>query len=226
MVKLAFDTARDANPGATLILNDFDMSPAYEHLIEACLEAGIPIDGIGLQSHMHQGYWGEQRTMSVLDRFSRFGLPLHMSEITLLSGSLMPPDVEDLNDYRVTEWPSTPQGEERQADEIERHYRTLLRHPAVQSITYWGLTDDGAWLGAPSGLVRADGTPKPAYAALRRLIKGEWWLPETSVVADDDGRIVVEGFAGEYRVRTDDREATIDLREPGIANRHVVLGGG
>jgi endo-1,4-beta-xylanase len=224
MVRLAFDTARAANPGATLILNDFDMSPAYERLIEACLEAGIRIDGIGLQSHMHQGYWGEPKTLSVLERFSRFGLPLHMSENTLLSGSLMPPDVEDLNDYRVTEWPSTPDGEERQADEIERHYRTLVRHPAVQSITYWGLTDDGAWLGAPSGLVRADGTPKPAYAALRHLIKGEWWLPETSIVADDDGRIVVDGFAGEYRVRTAGAEATIDLRESGVTERHVVLG--
>jgi hypothetical protein len=125
----------------------------------------------------------------------------------------------------VAEWPSTPSGEERQADEIERHYRTLLRHPAVRSITYWGLTDDGAWLGAPSGLVRADGTAKPAYAALRHLIKGEWWLPETSVVADDDGRIVVEGFAGDYRVRTGGGEATIDLREPGITKRHVALGG-
>ncbi len=224
MVRLAFETARQASPGATLILNDFDLSPAYEQLIEACLEADIQIDGIGLQSHMHQGYWGEQRTLSVLERFSRFGLPLHMSETTLLSGSLMPPEVEDLNDYRVTHWPSTPAGEERQADEIERHYRTLLGHPAVHSITYWGLTDDGAWLGAPSGLVRADGTPKPAYAALRRLIKGEWWLPDTSVVADEDGRIVIDGFAGDYRVRTGLGEATIDLRRPGVTERQVVLG--
>ena len=62
MVRLAFDTARRANPKATLVLNDFDLSPEYEHLIEDCLEAGIRIDALGLQSHMHQGYWGEEKT--------------------------------------------------------------------------------------------------------------------------------------------------------------------
>ena len=94
-------------------------------------------------------------------------------------------DIVDLNDYQVPTWPSTPEGEARQADEIVRHYRTLVAHPAVEAITYWGLTDDGAWLGAPAGLVRADGTPKPAYDALRGLVKGEWWLPPTTV---GDGR--------------------------------------
>jgi len=69
---------------------------------------------------MHQGYWGETKTLAVLERFSRFGLPLHMSETTLLSGNLMPPEIEDLNDYQVPEWKSTPEGEERQADEVVR----------------------------------------------------------------------------------------------------------
>ena len=36
----------------------------YEHLIEDCLAAGVAIDALGLQSHMHQGYWGEERTPS------------------------------------------------------------------------------------------------------------------------------------------------------------------
>lgn len=223
MVRLAFETARAANPDATLILNDFDMSTDYEHLIEACLEAGISIDGIGLQSHMHQGYWGEAKTVSVLDRFARFGLPLHMSETSLLSGRLMPPEIVDLNDYQVLEWPSTPEGEERQADEVVRHYTTLVRHPAVRSTTYWGLTDNGSWLGAPSGLVRADGTPKPAFRALSQLVKGEWWLAPTAVVADSAGRVEIEGFAGRYRVRVGDKTAVIDLDVPGVSEREVTI---
>ena len=93
---------------------------------------------------------------------------------------------------RSGSWPSTREGEARQADEIVRHYRTLVGHPAVRSATYWGLTDTRAWLGAPSGLVRADGTPKPAYHALKRLIKGEWWLAPTTVVSDDDRRLLVD----------------------------------
>lgn len=214
-VRLAVETARSAQPGLTLVLNDFDMSPAYEHLVEECLEAGIGIDALGLQSHMHQGYWGEQRTLDVLGRFARFGLPLHLTETTLVSGDLMPPEIEDLNDFQVAHWPSTPAGEERQADEIVRHYTTLLAHPAVDAITYWGISDDGAWLGAPAGLVRRDGTTKPAFDALRGLIKDEWWLGPTPVTPDDEGRIVIEGFAGDYEVEADGRRATVELRAPG-----------
>ncbi|PVU84344.1 1,4-beta-xylanase (plasmid) [Cellulomonas sp. WB94] len=208
-VRLAFETARSANPDATLLLNDFDMSPAYEHLVEECLAAGIQIDALGLQSHMHQGYWGEEKTLSILERFSRFGLPLHMTESTLLSGRLMPREIVDLNDYQVADWPSTPEGEARQADEVVRHYTTLVGHPAVESVTYWGLTDDGAWLGAPAGLVRSDGTPKPAYTALRGLIKDDWWLAPTRVRTDEQGRIDVAGFAGEYRITAGDRSGSV-----------------
>jgi GH35 family endo-1,4-beta-xylanase len=201
LVRQVFDEARGANPGATLLLNDFDLSSAYECLIEGCLEAGIRIDALGLQTHMHQGYWGEERTLEVVDRFARYGLPIHLTESTLLSGELMPPEVEDLNDHVVEQWPSTPEGEARQADELVRHYRTLLSHPAVEAVTYWGITDAGAWLGAPVGLVRADGTPKPSYDALRQLVKDEWWVAPTSLTTDGDGRVPVTGWRGEYELR-------------------------
>ncbi|BEL05432.1 endo-1,4-beta-xylanase [Actinoplanes sichuanensis] len=210
-VRLAFQEARAANPTATLLLNDFDMSTAYECLIEGVLEAGIRIDALGLQSHMHQGYWGEERTLATLDRFARYGLPLHMTETTLLSGDLMPPEIDDLNDFQPPSWPSTPDGEQRQADEIVRHYRTLVGHPAVQAITYWGITDVGAWLGAPAGLVRPDGTPKPAYDALRDLIKGEWWLPPTTMRTDQTGHLRVRGFPGDYRLHHDGRTTTFTI---------------
>jgi len=200
MVRLAFDTARTANPEATLLLNDFDLSERYEHLIDDCLAAGIRIDAIGLQSHMHQGYWGEEKTARVLERFARFGLPLHWTETTLMSGHLMPPEIVDLNDYQVESWPSTPQGEERQADELVRHYTTLFAEPSVAATTYWGLTDDGAWLGAPSGLIRRDGTPKPAYQELQRLVRRDWWLAETETRTDEHGQFTLDGYRGQYVV--------------------------
>ncbi|TQL48797.1 GH35 family endo-1,4-beta-xylanase [Homoserinimonas aerilata] len=200
LIRAAFEEARAADPGATLLLNDFDLSSAYERLIDDLLEAGVRIDALGLQTHMHQGYWGEETMLAMVDRFARFGLPLHLTENTLLSGELMPADIVDLNDHQPESWPSTPEGEARQADEIVRHYRSLVGHPAVQSITYWGVSDRGAWLGAPGGLLRADGSAKPAYDALRKLVRGEWWLSSTRMRTDADGRLAVSGFLGDYRV--------------------------
>ncbi len=222
-VAMAFEEARAANPEAVLILNDFDMSTAYECLIEGVLASGTRIDAIGLQSHMHQGYWGEEMTLRVLERFSRYGLPLHLTESTLLSGHLMPPEIEDLNDYQIPSWPSTPEGEQRQAEEVVRHYRTLLSHPSVQAVTYWGLTDDGAWLGAPVGFVRSDGSVKPSYDALHALIKGEWWVPPTRLRTDSEGRVKVRGWLGDYRLHAGDSIVDFALATAGTSPTEVTL---
>ena len=211
VVRMVFETARAADPAARLVLNDFDLSPAFEEVIEECLDAGIRIDAIGLQTHMHQGYRGEEQIAEVIGRFSRFGLPIQLTEATLVSGDLMPAHIVDLNDHVVDSWPSTPEGEARQADELVRHYRAVLAQPAVESLTYWGMGDAGAWLGAPAGLVRADGSPKPSYHALKELIGGEWWVENRTLRTDDDGVLILEGFAGEYclELAGDSRVVTI-----------------
>lgn len=223
MMRLAFAEARAANPNATLLLNDFDMSTAYECLIEAALEAGIQIDRLGLQSHMHQGAWGEEKTLDVLERFSRYNIPIHFTETTILSGTLVPEHLSDLNDWQVSaeQWPSTEEGEARQADEVEAHYRRLLGHPAVESLTYWGLPDKDMWLNAPGGLLRRDGSPKPAYDRLHQLIKGEWWMPETTLRTDESGRLQFEGFLGDYEVEVDGVTASVALGAPGAAHFDV-----
>jgi endo-1,4-beta-xylanase len=224
LLRRMFDTARAVNPHAILLLNDFDVSPAYDILVEGCLEAGLRIDVIGIQSHMHQGYWGVEKTLMVLEHFERFNLPIHFTENTLVSGALMPPEIVDLNDYQVDEWPSTPAGEERQAREVVLHYKTLLSHPSVQAITWWDLSD-GGWLNAPAGLLRKDHSRKPAYDELLRLIKGDWWLAPTRMATDANGEFTLTGFLGEYEVSLESLKAAFSLKQKGEAHITVELKG-
>ena len=96
----------------------------------------------------------------------------------------MPPEIVDLNDYQVSDWPITSEGEGRQARETMQHYNTLFAHPLVEGITWWDVSD-GGWLNAPAGLIRKDGSGKPAYEELMKSIKGEWWVPATRIQTDN-----------------------------------------
>lgn len=222
IIKEMFAKTRECNPGATLILNDFNTSINYEILIDGCLNAGVPIDVIGIQSHQHQGYWGREKLEEVLARFSQFGLPIHFTENTLTSGHLMPPEIEDLNDYQIPDWPSTPEYEERQAREVEEMYTILFEHPLVESIVSWKFSDEGAWLGAPAGFVRKDNSPKPSYDVVKRLIKQDWSTSIT-VQTGEDGTVAFEGFLGEYMLTCGDRQAVFRL-EQGDEHERIVLG--
>ena len=199
LVKEVFAAAKAANPNGTFLINDFNTSPNYEKLIEECLEAGVEFSAIGIQSHQHQGYWGEEKLRDVLKRFGRFGLPIHFTENTLISGEIMPAYIEDLNDWQVDEWPTTPEGEERQAREWEEMYRILFADPNIKAITGWDFAD-GAWLNAPSGLVTVDNRCKPAYNKLLSLVKGEWWTKGEVIRTNADGIANIRGTKGTYEI--------------------------
>ena len=205
-----FAAAQESNPEATLLINDFNTSVSYEILLDGLLEAGVPISAIGIQSHQHQGYWGPEKLQDVLEHYSRFGLPIHFTENTLISGELMPPHIVDLNDWQVDSWPTTPEGEERQAREVTEMYTTLFTHPLVEAITTWDF-HDGSWLKAPSGLVREDSSLKPAYKALQKLIHGTWETHET-LKTDAKGWVSFNGFRGGYHLRAGAQEASLMLR--------------
>lgn len=209
LVKEVFNAAKVANPDAVLLINDFNLSDKYAELISNCLDAGVPISAIGLQTHQHQGYMGLEKLDTILHRFEKFGLPLHFTENTLVSGHIMPPDIVDLNDYQIPEWPTTPEGEERQKRELEEMYRHLFEHPLVEAITGWDFAD-GAWLGAPSGVIRKDNSAKPSYEMLKELIHKEWHTALT-LSTDENGNAEFTGFRGTYDIEASGKKSSFTL---------------
>ena len=88
---------------------------------------------------------------------------------------------------------------ERYRKGVERFYTILFSHPAVEANSSWDLSDQGAWQGAPAGLLRKDMSPKPAYDALLRLINDKWWT-RAEVKAGRGGEARLRRFYGDYKV--------------------------
>jgi endo-1,4-beta-xylanase len=209
VVEAALRWAHQADPDADLVYNDFNVGPQHRRLIQQLVNAKVPFQIIGIQSHMHHREWPLEETWDVCEEYSNFGKAIHFSEVTVVSGKhgweLPPP------------WPTTPEGEQRQADYVERLYTLLFSHPAVQAITWWDL-QDGEWMGAPGGLLRADMTPKPAYDRLMKLIHGTWWTRE-NLSTDPQGLCSFSGFLGDYQV-------TVRKGERSKTARPVLVKGG
>jgi endo-1,4-beta-xylanase len=225
LVDACFRRARTANPGATLLINDYRVDPAYVQLIEQwTARAGRqPFDVIGIQSHMHGGVWSHAKIWEVCQRFARFGVPLHFTETTVLSGKL---------GWKAAEagqsWPSTPEGERRQAEDVARFYTMLFSHPAVTAITWWDLSDRNAWQRAPAGLLRRDLSPKPAYDRLLDLVKKQWWT-RVELQTDAEGHARFRGFLGDYLLRVRDAkgrevEVSATLRKGSVNAIRMPLG--
>jgi len=189
--------AHSSNPEATLLYNDFNVSPAFEKLVAALKRRKAPVHTIGIQSHMHRGTWPLAKAWRVCESYARFKLPLHFTELTVLSGPL-----KKDHDWhkRRTDWLTTPDGEKAQAHYAERFYTVLFSHPAVEAVTWWDFSDNGAWQGAPAGLVRADMSPKPLYERLATLFHKRW-TTNAKATTDRSGKATVRGFFGEHEAR-------------------------
>jgi GH35 family endo-1,4-beta-xylanase len=190
VVETALGWARAANPKSFLLYNDYNLGKSYEALADTLVKDHAPVSALGIQSHMHNGEWPIPRVWEVCETYAKYGKPLDFTEVTVLSG--------EHGWERPAPWPSTPEGETRQADYVEKLYTVLFSHPAVEAITWWDL-QDGAWQGAPAGLVRADLSPKPAYQRLMKKIHGAWWTALDRTTGKD-GAARFRGFLGRYRV--------------------------
>ena len=192
-IDAAFRVAHEADPAAHLILNDAGMyvdsnrRDGFYHLILELQKRGTPLGALGFQSHIGKAeWWSPEQVVTTLDHFAALGYPIHITEFMPTS------DGEPMNGiWRTGNW--TP---EAQAEFAEQFYRIWFGHPAVASITWWGLTDRHIWL-PQGGLIDEDYNPKPVYARLDALINQEW-KTKLTVTTDAQGQVRFRGFLGDY----------------------------
>ncbi len=192
----ALKWARESSGDALLLYNDFNISPEFEKLVQDLVVAGAPVGAIGVQSHMHQGVRSVDTIWNTCQTYMRFGLHLHFTEMTILSGRLKDPNEKDWH-KKHTDWFSTPEGERFQLEAGIGIYTALFSHPAVEAITWWDFSDHNAWQGAPAGLVREDMSPKPFYDWLKEAFRKRW-TTRASVECDDSGKGTARCFFGDY----------------------------
>ncbi len=214
------EAGRDFPADDTLMVNEttslwtdfhWEESPFYL-LVQSLLLRKARIDALGLQFHIFSWqkykdllagtFMTPEQLFRVIDQYSRLGLPLLISEITI-------PTL------------STPQGEEEQATVVRNLYRLWFSCRNMEAITWWNLADGTAyprenrWKG---GLLHKDMSPKPSFHVLYDLIHKQW---STSVQRNsgNSSEMMIHGFYGEFSLTASHAgktvTETIHLRKTG-----------
>ena len=211
--------ARAANPQAKLIVNDYRVDSPFLQLLESLRDNRRPLfDVVGIQSHMHGGGWPLANLWKHCDTYGKFELPVHFTETTIVSGARKGPGEN---------WqPTSAEGEAKQADYVPKFYTMLFAHPAMEAITWWDFSDDGAWQGAAAGWVRKDMSPKPVYEHMHDLIKKQWWT-KTEGRTNAEGQLKTSAFHGTQRITvrdSDGKEVTHEIEwRRGQPNRAEII---
>jgi len=191
-VLLSYRWAREANPEATLVINDYanfrGAVDQFVPMVDDLLAKGAPIDVIAEQAHDSPYWYSPRDIFDTLDKMASTGLRIHLTELTYPS-----------NDSPITGGFVTGTWNEARQAEFYRYLMTLaFSHPNVDAITLWAMWDGSSWLKG-GGIVRQDWTPKPAYEVVDELINRKW-KTRFEARSDTNGQVRFHGFHGNYEI--------------------------
>lgn len=138
-IDLAFQTAHTVDPSAKLFYNDFssegmnDKSDFIYEMVKGMKERGIPIDGVGMQTHI--GAPNTTPTVAAIKenikRLAALGLEIHMSELDING-------CDGINDTTM-------------ATMYHDIVAACVEEPKCTAITVWGINDGASWLNSWNG---------------------------------------------------------------------------
>ena len=174
-VAKAFEFAHEADPGAELYYNDYNLEkPAKRagviRLVKDLRARGLRIDGIG-----NQGHW--QLETPTIDQIKEALVDLHATGLKVMYTELdinMLPPVEPNADPGLANPYVNGLPDEKQQQLARRYadiFRALVEHPSwVSRVTFWGLSDADSWLNRGRAnhplLWDRQRQPKPAFQAV------------------------------------------------------------
>jgi endo-1,4-beta-xylanase len=149
-VEFAFRAARRADPDALLIINDYgieEWNTKSTRLLEFAKQLkakGVPIDGVGFQSHFTDLRQASLNSDSVRKNFQRFadaGFQLFITEMDVCSIATKRP-------HPGNPGVSTPNDQQRlrQASFYRDMMKIALEQPACKALLLWDYADDFSWL--------------------------------------------------------------------------------
>lgn len=141
-IEKAFEYAHAADPNAKLFINDYNThesakSQALYNLIVRLQAKGVPIDGVGHQTHISLYYPTLSEIENSIIKFKALGLETHITEldVSVYSDNSQAYDTFP-NDLKV-----------RQAALYKSLFQIFLRHTdTVTNVTVWGKDDSNTWL--------------------------------------------------------------------------------
>ena len=161
----AFRIAREADPGALLFYNDYGgegagaKSDRIYALVKSLRDAGVPIDGVGLQMHISANNRPSDANIAAnMRRLAELGLSVNISEM----------------DVKIN---STPGSLDVKLEAQRAAYRSVvavcMSEPKCHGVTFWGFTDAHTWLTGDSPLLYdTQYAAKPAYFGTLDALSG------------------------------------------------------
>lgn len=160
----ALRTAHAADPNAKLYLNDYNIegenakSNAMYSLVSSLKSQGVPIDGVGLESHFILGQVPSSM-LANMQRFAALGVDVAVTEL----------------DDRI-QLPASSASLQQQASDFAAVTNDCLQVSRCVGVTQWAVGDADSWIpGAFSGYGAAtmfdqNYQPKPAYTAVQNAL--------------------------------------------------------
>ncbi|MFD1176360.1 endo-1,4-beta-xylanase [Paenibacillus puldeungensis] len=141
-IEKAFIYAHEADPDAVLFINDYNThepakSQALYNLIQRLQAKGIPIHGVGHQTHMNIDYPSMSEIENSIVKFAALGLKTEITELDI--------DVYSNSSQRYDTLPDNIA--QKQTTRYKQLFDIFKKHSAlIDNVTVWGKDDGNTWL--------------------------------------------------------------------------------